>query len=342
VSSGVVGSPQYAVQAVKLVFTMLTEKMCDHMELLPVPSSPLEASPDSGGKDGNSRSGSSGGGSGGVGGVKAARSTAASPPSLSFGRASGGLSGFGGGRSALVASDAATVRNADAAVIILGILPHLEEQIACGTLAALNKVVRAGSLAEVEALVKTGAVKMAAEELALALQRKRAGRGGVAPAPEPHPRRTRAGSLPDSTELTPITVSSGGRPRPIVRGISMRVKADLQVTERLQSGLIEFLLLVATRYVTIRDLGPIMRSITLPLMMDAKGRVAPPTLWPAGIALPPSTTVPSPAPPSTAGGGSPAVLGGAVAAPISGVGEGGSVWLPGWGTFMRGPISDTE
>ncbi|CAM9832580.1 unnamed protein product, partial [Hapterophycus canaliculatus] len=62
----------------------------------------------------------------------------------------GGADGVGPG---------ATVRNADAVMVILGVLPYLSEGLAWAALGALNQVVRAGGFAEVEALVAAGVVR---------------------------------------------------------------------------------------------------------------------------------------------------------------------------------------
>lgn len=59
---------------------------------------------------------------------------------------------------------------------------------------------------------------------------------------------------------------------------------------------------------------PARRSATLPLVIDSRGHVAPPTAWPANLALPPS---------SSGGAG----------------GFGAPLWLPGWGTFMPPPVA---
>lgn len=54
------------------------------------------------------------------------------------------------------------------------------------------------------------------------------------------------------------------------------------------------------------------RSITLPLVMDSRGHVAPPTVWPSGLALSP--------PGHRSGREATATI--------------GALWLPGWGTFL--------
>ncbi|CAM9539423.1 unnamed protein product, partial [Laminaria digitata] len=101
------------------------------------------------------------------------------------------------------------------------------------------------------------------------------------------------------------------------RGTLAALSAHLRLTDRLQQRLVEFMVLVASRHMTHADIAPVIRSATLPLVMDSRGHVAPPTAWPAHLALPPS---------SSRG------LGGVAAA-------GAPLWLPGWGTFLPPPVA---
>lgn len=57
------------------------------------------------------------------------------------------------------------------------------------------------------------------------------------------------------------------------------------------------------------------RSVSLPLVMDARGYVAPPTVWPSSLALTPAHHASS-------------------GKSIGNVPANGALWLPGWGTFL--------
>lgn len=70
----------------------------------------------------------------------------------------------------------------------------------------------------------------------------------------------------------------------------------------------------------------IRRSVTLPLLMDSRGHVAPPTVWPVELALP-----------ATSAGISSLHAIRAIAAAVKSSGK--AFWLPGWGTFLSPPQS---
>ena len=287
VNSGVVASPTYAGPAVKLLFTMVTELPCDNMRFDVAEGGQSKAEDGSGG-------GAGGGGGGGVAGAND------------------------------VGQDA-TVRNADAVMVILGVLPYLSEEIAWAAVGALNQVVRAGGFAEAEALVAAGVARKTADVLAKALhaqttsggQGRRGSIGGTGSRAE----TSRNVGVSDSAAAgeeggdggsgvaSAAIVQSGRAFRRLShegasRGREHGLWEPLQLTERLRQRLVEFLIIVASRNMTQADLAPVIRSVTLPLVMDSRGHVAPPTVWPAGLARPPAGS------------------------------DGEAFWLPGWGTFV--------
>lgn len=284
VNSGVVASPTYAGSAVKLLFTMITELPCDTMRL----------EEESGGTKGKEGSGD------------------------------GGASRYCVGETDDVGQDA-TVRNADAVMVILGVLPYLSEAIAWATVGALNQVVRAGGFAEAEALVVAGVARKAADILAKALHAKttevkmKRKNGSASPSAGAGGTVRVAGdtsieqedSVDDAGGEFNTLSRTGGTFRRTSLDVSSRSREHslwepLRLTRRLRQRLVEFIVLVASRHMTQADLAPVIRSFTLPLVMDSRGHVAPPTVWPAGLAVP----------------------------PLAHSGDGEAFWLPGWGTFV--------
>lgn len=290
VNSGVVASPTYAGPAVKLLFTMITEVPCDAMHL----------EEESGGTEGKEDPGN------------------------------GGTSRNFVGDADDVGQDA-TVRNADAVMVILGVLPYLSEDIAWATLGALNQVVRAGGFAEAEALVTAGVARKAADILAKALHAKTteanmkrmngsasqsAGEGGTGGVAGDKSLEQEDSVDSSGGELSALSRTGGAFRRPSLdiysRSREHSLWEPLRLTLRLRQRLVEFIVLVASRHMTQADLAPVIRSVTLPLVMDSRGHVAPPTVWPAGLAVP----------------------------PLAHSGDGEAFWLPGWGTFVS-PSSAT-
>ncbi|CAM9400736.1 unnamed protein product, partial [Scytosiphon promiscuus] len=212
------------------------------------------------------------------------------------------------------------------------------EDLAWAALGALNQVVRSGGFAEVEALVAAGVVRRAAEVLAKALHaqtaletKNRAEHSVGSAVSNAGPDGTvdvagskaviRAAVGSGAGVGSAALVRAGGASRrpsdeAASRGRERGLWEPLRLTRRLRQRLVEFIVLVASRHMTLADLPPVMRAITLPIVVDSRGNVAPPTAWPLRFALPPPDHH------------------------HAGHRGGKAFWLPGWGTFVPPSFGD--
>jgi hypothetical protein len=233
VNSGVMTSEQHAVAAVNLLFHMVTEKHGDYVTAASCATTIAAATTATAG-DGDAQQ-------------QQQQPQPAVPPL------------------------GATVRNADAVMLLLGVLPSLSEAAGCAAMTALVSVVRAGGYAELQALCAAQVVQRVATDLtqSMLMQQYSKQQQQLTPTASADNSSSLTGStsgdlLSGDAADTSTTATAGA--------IVSTAAADATgvISTSLQPKFLELLLVAASHHMSTSDITPLVRSVILPLLLPRR------------------------------------------------------------------------